>query len=73
MPRADFLQHHPELTINMRTVLVDWLVEVSVEYKLCNETLHLAVRYLDRFLSLTKCVKRTELQLVGTAALMIAS
>ena len=67
------MKNHPELTSNMRMLLVDWLVEVSVEYRLCEETLHLAICYLDRFLSLTKCVKRGELQLVGTAALMIAA
>ena len=33
---------------NMRQILVDWLVEVSEEYKLQTETLHLAVNYIDR-------------------------
>ena len=57
----------------MRVILVDWLVEVVQEYKLRSETLHLAVNYLDRFLSGTAYVRRGKLQLVGTAALMIAA
>lgn len=57
----------------MRVILVDWLVEVTQEFQLCSETLHLAVNYLDLFLSRTTSVKRGKLQLVGTAALLIAA
>ena len=44
----DRVQH--VVTENMRGILVDWLVEVAVEYKLLSETLHLSVSYIDRFL-----------------------
>lgn len=72
-PRSDCLEKHSEITNDMRAILVDWLAEVVQEYKLCSETLHLAVNYLDRFLSCTAFLKRGKLQLVGTAALMIAA
>ena len=36
------------LLSSMRQILVDWLVEVSEEYKLQTETLYLAVSYIDR-------------------------
>ncbi|XP_056265144.1 cyclin-A1 [Pseudoliparis swirei] len=72
-PKPGYLERHPEITNGMRVILVDWLVEVVQEYKLRSETLHLAVNYLDRFLSCTAGVKRGKLQLVGTAALMIAA
>ncbi|KAM6907235.1 cyclin-A1 [Xenentodon cancila] len=68
-----YLEGHPEITNGMRAILVDWLVEVAQDYRLSSETLHLAVNYLDRFLSRTAHVKRGKLQLVGTAALMIAA
>ncbi|KAM9729004.1 cyclin-A1 [Menidia menidia] len=71
--RSSYLERHPEITNGMRVILVDWLVEVVEEYKLSSETLHLAVNYLDRFLSCTACVKQGKLQLVGTAALLIAA
>lgn len=73
MPKPGYLENHPEITSDMRVVLVDWLVEVVQEYKLGSETLHLAVNYLDRFLSCTAHVKRNKLQLAGTAALLIAA
>ncbi|XP_050934652.1 cyclin-A1 isoform X2 [Lates calcarifer] len=72
-PRPGYLEKHPEITSSMRVILVDWLVEVVQEYQLHSETLYLAVNYLDRFLSCTAYLKRGKLQLVGTAALLIAS
>uniref|UniRef100_A0AAV2J5Q0 G2/mitotic-specific cyclin-B2 n=1 Tax=Knipowitschia caucasica TaxID=637954 RepID=A0AAV2J5Q0_KNICA len=72
-PRCGYLDKHPELSGAMRQVLVDWLVEVALEYGLLSETLFLAVNYLDRFLSETAFVKRGKLQLVGMAALMVAA
>lgn len=56
----------------MRSILVDWLVEVAEEYRLQTETLYLAVSYIDRFLSYMSVVK-SKLQLVGTAAMFIAA
>lgn len=38
----------PDINMNMRAILVDWLVEVAEEYKLHDETLYLAVNYIDR-------------------------
>uniref|UniRef100_A0A8D3CMX8 G2/mitotic-specific cyclin-B2 n=1 Tax=Scophthalmus maximus TaxID=52904 RepID=A0A8D3CMX8_SCOMX len=72
-PVPGLLEKHPQITGGMRVVLVDWLSEVVQEYKLSGETLHLAVNYLDRFLSGTAFVKRGSLQLVGSVALLIAS
>jgi len=70
--KFNYMEKQPDITMNMRQILVDWLVEVSEEYKLQTETLHLAVNYIDRFLSLMS-VQRSKLQLVGTAAMFIAS
>eukprot|EP00955_Chlamydomonas_euryale_P093948 364818-Chlamydomonas_euryale.AAC.7 len=56
----------------MRAILVEWLVEVSEEYKLCADTLYQAVNYLDRFLSMY-VAKRNQLQLVGVTCLWVAS
>uniref|UniRef100_A0A3Q2E6T7 G2/mitotic-specific cyclin-B2 n=1 Tax=Cyprinodon variegatus TaxID=28743 RepID=A0A3Q2E6T7_CYPVA len=67
------LERHPEITDGMRVILVDWLVEVVEEYKLSCETLHLAVNYLDRFLSSTAFIRRSKLQLAGTVALLVAA
>lgn len=72
LPKAHYMQKQPDINHSMRTILVDWLVEVCEEYRLQSETLCLAVSYIDRFLS-TMSVVRAKLQLVGTAAMFIAS
>jgi len=63
-PHSDYLSKQKEITSSMRVKLVDWLIEVQDEYKLQNETLHLAVSYVDRFLS-SMSVTRAKLQLLG--------
>lgn len=71
-PKAMYMRKQPDISHSMRTILVDWLVEVGEEYRLQNETLCLAVSYIDRFLSVMSVV-RAKLQLVGTAAMFIAA
>lgn len=39
------------LTPGMRMIVVSWMVEVAEEFRLQQETLHLAIGLLDRFLS----------------------
>lgn len=71
-PKPGYMKKQPDITNSMRTILVDWLVEVCEEYRLQAETLSLAVTYIDRFLSYMSVV-RAKLQLVGTAAMFIAA
>lgn len=60
-----------DITPEMRTILMDWLVEVQTNFELHHETLYLAVKLVDMYLSKIR-IKRTYLQIVGTAALFIA-
>ncbi|CAG9856006.1 unnamed protein product [Phyllotreta striolata] len=71
-PKPEYMKKQPDITVQMRTILVDWLVEVAEEYKMHTETLYLAVNFVDRFLSYMSVV-RAKLQLVGTAAMFLAS
>ncbi|XP_008549422.1 cyclin-A1 [Microplitis demolitor] len=71
-PKPGYMKKQPDITYAMRSILVDWLVEVAEEYRLQSETLYLAVSYIDRFLSYMSVV-RAKLQLVGTAAMFIAA
>ncbi|XP_071452901.1 cyclin-A2 [Hetaerina americana] len=71
-PKAGYMKKQPDINFSMRSILVDWLVEVTEEYKMDTETLYLAVSYIDRFLSYMSVVK-ANLQLVGTAAMFIAA
>lgn len=71
-PKSSYMSKQPDINNSMRSILIDWLVEVSEEYKLNTETLYLAVNYTDRFLS-QMSVLRGKLQLVGTTSMYIAS
>lgn len=72
-PRVDYIEKvQNEVTISMRGILVDWLVEVAEEYKLLSDTLHLSVSYMDRVLSFN-AVSKPRLQLLGVSSMLIAS
>lgn len=57
----------------MRSVLLDWLMEVSDAYRLHRQTFYLAQDYFDRFMLTQKDVQKGVLQLVGITCLFIAS
>lgn len=61
-----------EINVRMRDILLDWLIDVHRLFRMAQNTLFLAVNYLDRFLEQRE-VRSDALQLVGTAALFIAS
>ncbi|KFV43349.1 G2/mitotic-specific cyclin-B1, partial [Gavia stellata] len=61
-----------EINGNMRAILIDWLVQVQVKFRLQQETLYMAVAIIDRFLQ-DNAVAKKILQLVGVTAMFIAS
>ncbi|XP_030044580.1 G2/mitotic-specific cyclin-B2 isoform X3 [Microcaecilia unicolor] len=61
-----------EINERMRTILVDWLVQVHSRFLLLQETLYMSIAVLDRFLQVQP-VSRKKLQLAGVTALLIAS
>ncbi|KAH8361345.1 hypothetical protein KR200_007360 [Drosophila serrata] len=70
-PQPLYMVRQKDICHKMRSVLIDWLVEVTVDYEMNSETLYLCISFIDRFLSQV-AVKRSVLQLVGTTALFIA-
>ena len=62
-----------EVMPKMRSVLIDWLVEVHQQFHLLQETLYLTVAIIDRFLQACRTIDRKRLQLVGVTAMFIAS
>lgn len=72
MPKADYMDEQADITIKMRAILIDWLVDVHLKFKLQAETLHLTINIIDRFLATTPVMRR-KLQLVGVTAMLIAS
>eukprot|EP00930_Biecheleria_cincta_P002971 TRINITY_DN10391_c0_g5_i1.p1 TRINITY_DN10391_c0_g5~~TRINITY_DN10391_c0_g5_i1.p1 ORF type:complete len:438 (-),score=74.45 TRINITY_DN10391_c0_g5_i1:197-1510(-) len=72
MPRPDYMASQPDLNGKMRAILLDWLVEVHMKYKLRRETLYLAVSIIDRYLAVQP-VPRNRLQLVGVVGMFVAA
>ena len=69
---SNYMEHQYDLQPQMRAILVDWLVEVSEEYRLSSETLFLTVNYIDRYLDRAH-VPKSQLQLVGITCMLIAA
>lgn len=68
----DYMKKQPFLTAPMRALLVDWMVELQESFELNHETLYLAVKIVDAYLSLA-IIGRETLQLVASAAYLIAA
>ena len=69
---ATFMTKQTDINEKMRAILIDWLVEVHLKFKLMPETLYLTVNLIDRFLE-KETIARNKLQLVGVTAMFIAS
>ncbi|KAI1485375.1 cyclin-like protein [Biscogniauxia mediterranea] len=72
MPNPHYMDIQTEVRWSMRSVLMDWVVQVHTRFGLLPETLFLTVNYIDRFLS-HKIVSLGKLQLVGATALFLAA
>ena len=60
------------ITSDMRQILIDWLVDVHQSFNLKEQTLYLALAYLNEYASQNEITKH-EYQLVGVSCLWIAS
>lgn len=72
LPDPDYLQFQRDLSPAMRSIIVDWLVEVHSKFRLLPESLLLAINIMDRFLS-KELIEKNRFQLLGTASLFIAA
>jgi len=72
LPNANYMETQTDINGKMRAILIDWLIEVHMKYRLRPETLFLTVNLIDRYLSRAH-VMRKKLQLVGVVAMFIAS
>ncbi|GJP34151.1 hypothetical protein CLOM_g18609 [Closterium sp. NIES-68] len=72
MAAESYMNQQADINDKMRAILLDWLIEVHLKFKLMPETLFLTANLIDRYLSLAP-VRRRNLQLVGVTAMLIAS
>lgn len=66
-----YMPRQTDINFKMRSILVDWLVEVHHKFKLQAATLWLCVNILDRYLE-KAVIQRSKLQLVGVTSLFVA-
>lgn len=71
MPQPTYMESQVDINAKMRAILIDWLVEVHMKYKLRLETLFLTINLLDRYMMRVP-VNRKRLQLVGVVAMFVA-
>ena len=50
-PTIGMMKMQKDATDNMRSILVDWLIDVCLKFKLLPESLFLTVNIIDRYLS----------------------
>lgn len=60
------------VTSKMRSVLIDWLIQVHLKFHLLQETMYLCVQIIDAYLMAVD-VPKMQLQLVGVTAMFVAS
>lgn len=56
-----YMDAQPNVNERMRSILIDWLVEVHLKFKLVPDTLYLTVYLIDKYLSLEK-VREVEIR-----------
>jgi len=61
-----------DINEKMRGILIDWIIEVHLRFKLVPETLFKTVNLIDRYLERVP-IQRSRLQLVAVSGMMIAS
>ncbi|KAF9436987.1 hypothetical protein BGZ76_002342 [Entomortierella beljakovae] len=72
MADPDYMSRQCELTWRYRVQLIEWLTGLHDYFGFLQETLHLCVNYLDRFLS-KAIIPADQLQLAGIVSLLLAS
>ena len=67
----NYMSNQSDINSRMRAILIDWLIDVHLKYKLLPQTMYIAVNLIDRYLEKNE-TNRIKLQLVGITAMFIA-
>lgn len=71
MSPSPYIASGTQFNAAQRSIVVDWMIATSAKLRANNDTIHVAVNILDRFLAANN-VHNSILQLVGVTALSIA-
>ena len=72
LPDINYMSKQKDINHKMRAILIDWLIDVHLKYKMLPQTMYISVNLIDRYLSKNE-TNRVKLQLVGVASMFIAS
>ena len=67
----NYMIKQTDINEKMRMILIDWLIEVHLKFKLLPETLFLTINFIDRYLQNNQ-TPRDKLQLIAVSSLLIA-
>ena len=70
-PIYNYMNDQNEINEQMRSILVDWIIDVHHKFGFTDETLFMTVLIIDRYATIRQ-ISRMKLQLLGITALMIA-
>jgi len=70
-PKYNYMKEQKEINEQMRSILIDWIIDVHYKFGFTDETLFMTVLIIDRYLTV-KQITRAKLQLLGITAMMIA-
>lgn len=63
-----------EVTLEMRKILVKWILQVAEKFKANQETVHISIQIIDYILVFShKKITKTNFQLLGISSLFVAS
>lgn len=71
--RKNYFLILPEIDIRKRSLLIDWIMEVSSVYQFSRETYHSSILILDLFLSIIDKLDIDKFQLIGVCCLLISA
>ena len=67
----NYMIEQKEINEQMRSILIDWLIDVHHKFQFREETLYMTVLIIDRICTIRQ-ISRNRLQLLGVTAMMIA-
>ena len=70
-PVYNYMKKQKEINDQMRSILVDWIIDVHHKFGFTDETLFMTILIIDRYCSLEQ-ISRIKYQCLGITALMIA-
>jgi len=70
-PNYDNILLQKEITAQMRSILIDWIIDVHYKFGFTDETLYMTILIIDRYISY-KPISKMKFQLLGITALLLS-